>query len=450
MHFWKLFLEEENTYRLLRDKESGIFSNHFAPVPSNVTAISFSPNGEVITADSEGRLLIWSKNESDVYSINEEISKDLLRAHSQKPITALFMSADGTLLSSAGNEIRAWDSSANYNLVKERLIPETAGPIRSIVTKVQGAMDGAIFVVTSKSSLLEGSLQEKLAFVMHGHHDPINSLAVSPSEQAFFTAGQDSFVCKWSTDERRMLWKVHIEFPCSAIAIDPTGQVLSVGTTQGRLIVLSSDSGEHLSSIQISRDYLESLAYSPDGTRLAVTCHNASVYIFDVLDDAVIYRRRAKKGILEGHSEGVINVDWSMNNKFVQTESRDYELAFWDTDRMISIGPEVVVETEWVKHKCTLGARVVGAWNHMEPDTTVSCSNTSNDKRMLITGNSDGSLRIYRYPCLSRKAKYDERRPYSEPIRNIEFSSNDQHVFTIGGRDCGILQWALSDSLEYT
>lgn len=394
--------------------------------------------------------MIWSKNESDVYSINEEISKDLLRAHSQKPITALFMSADGTLLSSAGNEIRAWDSSASYNMVKERLIPETAGSIRSIVTKVQGAMDGAIFVVTSKSSLLEGSLQEKLSFVLHGHHDPITSLVSSPSEQAFFTAGQDSFVCKWSTDERKMLWKVHIEFPSSSVAIDPTGQVLSVGTTQGRLIVLSTDSGEHLSSIQVSRDYLESLSYSPDGSRLAATCHNASVYVFDVLDDAVIYRRRAKKGILEGHSEGVINVDWSMSNKFIQTESRDYELAFWDTDQMTSVAPEATVETEWATHRCTLGARVVGAWSHLEPNVNISCANTSNDKKMLVTGNSDGTLRLYKYPCSSKNAKFDERRPYSEPIKAIEFSSNDLQVFTIGGRDCGTLQWALSDSLEYT
>ncbi|CAD5115485.1 DgyrCDS4453 [Dimorphilus gyrociliatus] len=450
VHFWKLFSDEENTYRLLRDKESGIFSNEFASPPSNVTAISFSPNGEVITADSEGRLLIWSKNDSDVYSINEEISKDLLRAHSPKPITALFMSADGTLLSSAGNEIRAWDSSAGYNMVKERLIPEAAGPIRSIVTRVQGSMDGAIFVVTAKSCLLEGSLQDKLSFVLHGHHNPVTSIVSSPSELSFFTAGQDSFICKWSADDKKMIWKVHVEFPCSSLAIDPTGRVLSVGTGQGRLIILSTDSGEHLSSFQVSHDHLDSMAFSPDGNRLALACHNASVYVFDVLDDAVVYRRRARKGILDGHEAAVFNLDWSTNSRYIQTESKDFEVIFWDTDQMLSVDPQSIVENEWVKHRCTIGARVIGAWKKLMPDVNVSAANTSNDKKLLITGNSDGSLRLYKYPCSSKKANFDERRPYSESIRAIEFSSNDQYVFTIGGRDCGTLQWVLSDSLEYT
>ncbi|CAD5119118.1 DgyrCDS7761 [Dimorphilus gyrociliatus] len=449
IHFWKLFTEGDNSYKLLRDKDSGNFIDYFAPIPSHVTAVSFSPSGDVVTADSEGRIIVWSKDETDAYTINEEYSGDLLRAHYKKPITSLTTLGDGTLLSCAGNEIKAWDLSADYRFVTERLIPEVAGTIKSVVTRNIGGMDGAIYVVTAKSSFLEGSLQDKLSFVFHAHSQSIAGLAVHPSEPFFYTAGQDSYVCKWSAAKKKMIWRIHVDISCSSLALDPHGKVLSVGTSNGRLIALNALTGDHLSSIQISNDLLDSVSYSPKGDRLAAACHDGNVYIFDVLDDSVVYRRRDKKGTLRGHNNAVLNIDWDKSGRYIQSESRDFDILNWDTDKMSIVKEETAAKFEWSTHSCTIGARISGAWANIADGGYISCCNTNWNGKLLLTGGAEGSIKLYNYPCLPN-SNFDERRPYWDVVRRVNFSADDCHAFTIGGKESAILQWSLSDQLEFT
>lgn len=412
--------------------------------------MSFSPSGDVVTADSEGRIIVWSKDETDAYTINEEFNGDLLRAHYKKPITSLTTLGDGTLLSSAGNELKAWDLSADYRLVTERLIPEVAGTIKSVMTRNIGGMDGAIYVITAKSSFLEGSLQDKLTFVFHAHSQMLTAIVSHPLEPFFYTASQDSYVCKWSTMKKKMIWRIHVDISCSSLSLDPQGKVLSVGTSNGRLIALNALTGDHLSSIQVSNDLLDSIAYSPKGDRLATACHDGNVYIFNVLDDSVIYRRRDKKGVLQGHNNAVLNIDWDTSGRYLQSESRDFDLLFWDTDDMTPVKEENAVSLDWKPHTCTIGARVCGSWTNLSEGKYISCCNTNQKGNLLLVGGAEGSLRLFNYPCLPKKSKYDERRPYWDVVRRVSFSADDCYAFTVGGKESAVLQWSLSDQLEFT
>lgn len=50
-------------------------------VPKYVTALAISPNGDVITGDSNGRIIVWSQDQSEAYVINHKSSEHLRHAH---------------------------------------------------------------------------------------------------------------------------------------------------------------------------------------------------------------------------------------------------------------------------------------------------------------------------------------------------------------------------------
>ncbi|XP_059160447.1 echinoderm microtubule-associated protein-like CG42247, partial [Physella acuta] len=76
IHFWKMFWDKGR--KIMRDKLSGNFEGD---VPKFVTSICFSPSGDVISGDSSGSLLVWSRDNNNVFSINDILSRHSKKAH---------------------------------------------------------------------------------------------------------------------------------------------------------------------------------------------------------------------------------------------------------------------------------------------------------------------------------------------------------------------------------
>lgn len=168
--FWRLFWEEDHAGagatggRLLRDKHSGAFD--VDQIPNLVTVVAFGLSGDVITGDASGRIFVWIKYNSDAFVVDKRASENMRHAH-EKPVLSLCMLEDGTLLSGGGTEIKAWDTMNYFKRVKERTIPEGCGHVRTIVASSRGGADGLLYVGTTKNSILHGSLQDKMATVVH-------------------------------------------------------------------------------------------------------------------------------------------------------------------------------------------------------------------------------------------------------------------------------------------
>lgn len=93
-----------------------------------ITSVQFEPEGDVITADSDGFISIYSVDAEGMYFIRMEFE-----AH-MKDIGCLYMLPDGTLLSGGEKDrkIAAWDSLQNYKHIADTKLPESAGGIRTI------------------------------------------------------------------------------------------------------------------------------------------------------------------------------------------------------------------------------------------------------------------------------------------------------------------------------
>lgn len=56
--------------------------------PKFVTSLAFSHQGDVIAGDSNGRILVWTRDQSDAFVLNKRLSEPMSHAH---PVRAVII-----------------------------------------------------------------------------------------------------------------------------------------------------------------------------------------------------------------------------------------------------------------------------------------------------------------------------------------------------------------------
>ena len=59
--------------------------------------------------------------------------------------------------------------------------------------------------------------------------------------------------------------------------------------------------------LQDSREWIEAMQYSPDGTKLAVGSHDNNIYVYDAQTYNLLYK-------CVGCTSFIVSVDWSADN----------------------------------------------------------------------------------------------------------------------------------------
>ncbi|XP_015605282.1 echinoderm microtubule-associated protein-like CG42247 isoform X2 [Cephus cinctus] len=408
------------------------------PSRTHVTSIQFEQDGDVVTADSDGFITVYSVDADGAYFVRMEFE-----AHN-KGISSLVMLSEGTLLSGGEKDrkIAAWDSLQNYKRITDTKLPESVGGVRSIYPQRPGRNDGNVYVGTTRNNILEGSLQRRFNQVVFGHGRQLWGLAVHPDDEVFATAGHDKNIALWR--RHKLVWTTQVGFECICIAFHPFGVALAAGSSEGHLLVLASDTGAAVATLRVCGSPLSCIGYNPTGEIIAMGSQNGSVYLFRVSRDGFSYKKSNK---IRG-AQPLVQLDWSSDSRFLQTVTQDYDLVFWDIKALSSEkSPLVMKDVKWYTHNCTVGYMVSGMWNNRYyPLTTVlTTSSRSAAHDMLVSGDAEGYLRLFRYPCTSTKAEYAEEKVYSSQVATARFLYNDQNVVTVGGTDAALMLWELVD-----
>nr|XP_033334800.1 echinoderm microtubule-associated protein-like CG42247 [Megalopta genalis] len=408
------------------------------PSRTHVTSIQFEQDGDVVTADSDGFITVYSVDADGAYFVRMEFE-----AHN-KGISSLVMLSEGTLLSGGEKDrkIAAWDSLQNYKRITDMKLPEAVGGVRSIYPQRPGRNDGNIYVGTTRNNILEGSLQRRFNQVVFGHGRQLWGLAVHPDDEVFATAGHDKNIALWR--RHKLLWTTQVGFECICIAFHPFGVALAAGSSEGHLLVLAADTGTAVATLRVCGSPLSCIGYNPTGEIVAMGSQNGSIYLFRVSRDGFSYKKSNK---IRG-TQPLVQLDWSSDSRFLQTVTQDYDLVFWDVKALSSEkSPLVMKDVKWYTHNCMVGYMVSGMWNNRYyPLTTVlTTSSRSAAHDMLVSGDAEGYLRLFRYPCTSAKAEYIEEKVYSSLVACARFLYNDQNVVTVGGTDAALMLWELVD-----
>ncbi|XP_006786270.1 echinoderm microtubule-associated protein-like 1 isoform X4 [Neolamprologus brichardi] len=419
LYFW-------NLEKGMLVKKQGLFEKQ--EKPKFVLCVTFAENGDAITGDSSGNILVWGKG-------TNRISHVIQGAH-EGSIFALCMLRNGTLVS-GGKDRRliSWDSS--YQQTQTVEVPELFGPIRTIA---EGRGE-SVLIGTTKNFVLKGSLDGEFMPITQGHTDELWGLAIHPWRPQFLTCGYDRQVCLWDSSSHQLIWSKSLEDAAQSAGFHPSGAVVAVGTQTGRWLVLDTDSKDLVTVHTDGNEQLSVMRYGPDGNFLAIGSHDNYIYIYAVAENG---RKYSRVGKCSGHSSFITHLDWSVDSQYLVSNSGDYEILYWIPSvckQVVSV--ETTRDIEWATHTCTLGFQVFGLWPDGSDGTDINAVCRSNDKSLLVTGDDFGKVHLFSHPCSQFRAPSHVYGGHSSHVTNVTFLYDDSYLVSTGGKDMSVMQWRI-------
>ncbi|XP_042903128.1 echinoderm microtubule-associated protein-like 2 isoform X5 [Parasteatoda tepidariorum] len=410
-------------------KKLGLFEKQ--DKPRYVLCISLTETGELLTGDSNGNILIWSRG-------SNRVTRTIYNAHDGGVFSICSMK-DGTFLSGGGRDRRIveWDHALSRT-GREAKLPEQTGGVRALA-QGKGSM---LLVGTTKNCILQGTLSLNFSLIVQGHTEEIWALAVHPSQSQFISGGHDHFIHMWDTMSHSVVWSKDIGEAVQSACFSPDGSVLALATSSGRWSVLDATTRQVYSMHADGNEVIDCIRFSPDGRFLAVGSHDNYIYVYQVDDECKKYNRI---GRCMGHSSFITHLDWSEDSTYIQTSSGDYELLYWNAGvcRQVS-NMSIARDLKWQTQTCTIGFSVLGIWPENADGSDVNTCSRSHNQKLIATGDDFGKVNIYSFPACQPKSPHHSYGGHSSHVTNVDFTPDDTRLISLGGRDCSIMQWALT------
>ncbi|KAJ9585806.1 hypothetical protein L9F63_002397 [Diploptera punctata] len=410
-------------------KRMGIFENR--DKPKYVTCLAFTQSGDVVSGDSNGNIIVWGRG-------TNTISKFLRGLH-EGSVFSICVLKEGSLVTGGGKDGRIVQLDASLNPTgQENRVPDHLGAVR-VVAEGRGSQ---LLVGTTRNCILIGSLDLGFSPVVLGHTDELWGLAVHPNLPQFLSAGHDRLVSLWDSMSHSVIWTKDIGEAIQSATFSLDGGVIILGCASGHWMVMNSETREVYSVHTDGSEPIQVVRFSPDGNLLALGSRDNNIYIYQVNEDACKYSR---VGRCSGHSSFITHLDWSTDNQYIQSNSGDYELLYWNASLCRQIPQSSQLrDVEWATNTCTLSFNTIGIWPEGADGTDVNHCDRSHDARLMATADDFGKVKLYSYPVIQPKSLCHTYGGHSSHVTNVSFLHDDSRLISTGGRDTSVMQWALT------
>lgn len=175
---------------------------------------------------------------------------------------------------------------------------------------------------------------------------------------------------------------------------------------------------------------------------LAVGSHDNFIYLYNVSERG---RRYSRYGKCSGHSSYITHLDWSPDNKFIMSNSGDYEILYWDIQNSCQLirNRSECKDIDWATYTCVLGYHVFGVWPEGSDGTDINALVRSHNRKVIALADDFCKVHLFAYPCSTFKAPSHKYSAHSSHVTNVSFLFNDSHLISTGGKDTSIMQWRL-------
>eukprot|EP00760_Papus_ankaliazontas_P033923 PhM_4_TR6798/c0_g2_i1/m.103346/K18598/EML6; echinoderm microtubule-associated protein-like 6 len=287
-----------------------------------------------------------------------------------------------------------------------------------------------------------------------GGYGEIWALDTHPHRDEMCTCSEDGTVRVWDTDRNKMRRMIYTQYRIRSCAYSPDGRYICIGYYNGACSMLDAENLEYVyKKFRRRRRRIEAVSFSPDAAFLVVCPAETSADVYRLPDptgDMPDY-----VGTLYGHSSTITAIDWNLRGDIVQTTSRAYEMLYFSIPDCKHItSSRALADEEWDTFSCSLGWQVQGIWPMYADGTDINAVNRSNTRQLLATGSDDGTVRLFRYPCIGGgvdyhgkmsipkvKPEYVVAHGHASHVTNVEWNYEDKWLLSAGGHDLAILKW---------
>ncbi|XP_050404782.1 echinoderm microtubule-associated protein-like 6 [Patella vulgata] len=396
-------------------------------------SLAFGANSVTYTGALSGDVYVWKEN---------QLIRLVQKAHTG-PVFSMFTTLRDGLIVTGGKEVPSKDNGPvklwDQDMKRCKAFPIRDEGKRADVVKSVCRCKGKILVGTRDNSIVEvGEKDGGIQVLVAGHSEgEVWGLDSHPTLNQFITASFDGSVRMWDIAKKTLLARIEVG-SARSVAFSPDGELIAVGLNNGEFIVLSVNGLKLWGKKRDRAGAINDVKFSPDNKYLAVGSEDKYVDFYDLSKGPSLARTNFCKGI----PSFVIQMDFSADSKFIRVGTGDY------TPHVYTVPAGILVEDKqqlsaitWSTWTSVLGDEVLGIWPRDSDNADVNCAHLSHLGTALATGDDNGFVKLFDFPCPNRNATHKRFVGHSAHVTNVKFSSDDKHLISTGGDDCCVFVW---------
>ncbi|XP_057217479.1 echinoderm microtubule-associated protein-like 6 isoform X1 [Triplophysa rosa] len=292
-----------------------------------------------------------------------------------------------------------------------------------------GTQDSEIFEVMVRD-------RDKPLLIMQGHSEgELWALDLHPKQPLAVTGSDDRSVRLWSLSEHTLIARCNMEEAVRSVSFNNDGSQLALGMKDGSFTVLRVRDMTEVVHIKDRKEVIHELKFSPDGSYLAVGSNDGFVDIYTVA------QRYKKVGECNKSTSFITHLDWSVDSRFLQTNDGAGERIFYRMPTGKFLPKEEAKGIHWMTWTCVLGPEVNGIWPKYSNVNDINSVDANYSSAVMVTGDDFGLVKLLRFPCLKKAAKFKKYIGHSAHVTNVRWSHDLQWVLSTGGADHSVFQW---------
>lgn len=241
-------------------------------------SVAFSPSENLIAAGFGFSVGVW----------DSDTKLESWKRETKNKVTSVAFSPDGSRVAYTlpSNPQRVDIVNARDGKIQTTVIPHLTGASGNRITAVAFSPDSKVLVTGDELGIVAWHdaetgetesvpLGEPVEGVLHGS-------AVSPDGSLIATCGASGTVSVWDAASARLLWTEHLsDRAIHSLAFHPDGLMLAVPSVH-RVIIKQPETGATIDELPIQSQNPPTVAFSPDGQRLAATGGQNETLVWDV------------------------------------------------------------------------------------------------------------------------------------------------------------------------